>query len=67
MEKEDLKQIKVPMHLVYGKQDLMVFPSAGKKIQDLVGGVCTTDIIPGGHSVLYTSPEACLQVMDKYE
>jgi len=64
---DELREIKVPMHLVYGKQDLMVFPSAGGKIQDLAGGICTTDIIPGGHSVLYANPQACLKIMDKYE
>ena len=59
-----LRGITAPMHLIYGKKDVMVRPWAGEYISQQVKGPCTIDIINGSHAVPITYPERVLDAID---
>lgn len=58
----------IPIHTIYGNNDLMVMPRlAIPLIKELTGNTATTEIIPGTHSLPYTKPKEVLEALAKYD
>ena len=63
-----LAQIEVPVHLVYGSKDMLIVPeTAGEYIKEMVKGKCTIDIVQNKeHMIATTNPTVVLEVLNKY-
>ncbi len=62
---EQLKKIKIPTLLVYGKEDFLVRPIAAEYIRKLVKGICKTILMEGFHSLPIKKPEAIAMAIKK--
>lgn len=62
---EKLKHLETPLHMIHGKNDIIVKPCAGEKIARIVKGTCELDVIDGTHSLPIFQYEKILEVMHK--
>lgn len=60
---EQLKSVKAPLQLIYGKKDLMVKSYAGELIEKLAERKCDIKILEGTHTLPITHPERVLKVI----
>ena len=60
---EQLKLIKNPLQLIYGKNDLMVRAYAGDLISKIAGRECDIHILEGTHTLPITHPERVLEII----